>query len=141
MELTAEALRAAFGPGWVVRGQDPVALDDESEPEPDVVVAPGTHRDHRDAHPAQPALPVEVAESTLAFDRRYKGSVYARAGVAGYWIVNLVGEVLEVHRRPTPDPSAEFGWHYLDVEVFRTGGRVSRLARPDVTIAVADLLP
>jgi len=100
-----------------------------------------THRDYRDAHPSQPALLVEVSESTLAFDRRYKGSVYARAGVADYWIVNLVDEVLEVHRRPTPDPSAEFGWRYLDGEVFRTGGRVSPLARPDVTIAVADFLP
>jgi len=82
LELTAEALRAAFGLGWVVRGRDPLALDDESEPGPDVVVAPGTHRDYRDAHPSQPALLVEVSESTLAFDRRYKGSVYARAGVA-----------------------------------------------------------
>ena len=80
-------------------------------------------------------------ESTLAFDRRYKGSVAASAGVADYWIVNLVDEVLEIHRRPTPDPSAEFGWRYLDVEVFRTAGRVSPLARPDVTIAVADFLP
>ena len=61
VELTAEASRAAFGPGWVVRGQDPVALDDESEPEPDVVVAPGTHRDSRDAHPSHPALLVEVS--------------------------------------------------------------------------------
>jgi len=141
VELTAEASRAAFGPGWVVRGQDPVALDDESEPEPDVVVAPGTHRDSRDAHPSHPALLVEVSESTLAFDRRYKGSVAASAGVADYWIVNLVDEVLEIHRRPRPDPSAEFGWRYLDVEVFRTAGRVSPLARPDVTIAVADFLP
>ena len=55
--------------------------------------------------------------------------------------MNLGDEVLEIHRRPTPDPSAEFGWHYLDLEVFRTGGRVSPLARPDATIAVADLLP
>ena len=55
--------------------------------------------------------------------------------------MNLVDEVLEVYRLPAPDPSAEFGWRYLDVEVFRTGARVSPLARPDATIAVADLLP
>src|SRR2546426_11956615 len=67
VELTAEALRAAFGLGWVERGRDPLALDDESEPGPDVV-APGTHCDHRDAHPSQPALLVEVSEPTLAFD-------------------------------------------------------------------------
>ena len=78
MELTTEALRAAFRPGWAVRGQDPVALDDESEPEPDVVVAPGTHRDYRDAHPSQPALLVEVSKSTIALDRRYKGGLLDR---------------------------------------------------------------
>src|SRR5262245_8513206 len=87
VELTAEALRRAFGPGWAVRSQGPIALDDESEPEPDVMVVPGTLRDYRDAHPSAAALIVEVAESSLAFDRGHKASLYARAGVADYWIV------------------------------------------------------
>lgn len=139
--LTAEALRAAFGPGWLVRVQDPVALDDESEPEPDVVVVPGGPRDYLFEHPARPAVLVEVAESSLGFDRGHKGSLYARAGVGDYWIVNLVDEVLEVYRRPALDRSAEFGWRYLDVQALRRGVTVSPLARPDVTVAVADLLP
>lgn len=139
--LTAEALRAAFGPGWVVRVQEPIALDDESEPEPDLAVVSGQHRDYLVEHPARPALLVEVAESSLAFDRRYKGSLYARAGVEDYWIVNLVDEVVEVYRGPVPDPTSEFGWRYGDVETFRPGASISTLSRPDVTVAVADLLP
>ncbi|HEV8530915.1 MAG TPA: Uma2 family endonuclease [Methylomirabilota bacterium] len=139
--LTAEALRLAFGLGWIVRVQGPVALDDESEPEPDIAVVPGGHRDYLAEHPARPALLIEVAESSLAFDRRHKGSLYARAGVADYWIVNLVDEALEVYRQPAVDRSAEFGWRYLDVQIFRVAATVSPLSRPDVTVAVADLLP
>ena len=139
--LTVEALRVAFGPGWLVRAQDPVALDAESEPEPDVAVVPGRARDYLAEHPARPALLVEVAESSLAFDRGHKGSLYARAGIADYWIVNLVDDVLEVYRGPVPDRSAEFGWRYLDIQALRSGVAIAPLARPDVTVAVADLLP
>ena len=139
--LAAEAFRLAFGPGWLVRLQDPVALDDESEPEPDVVVVPGGPRNYSSEHPSRTALLVEVSESTLAFDRRYKGSLYARAGVADYWIVNLVDRVVEVHRAPVADPAARFGWRYADVQTFGEAVSISPLIRPDVTIAVADLLP
>src|SRR5205085_10411204 len=76
--LTADVLRMAFGPGWVVRAQASVALDDESEPEPDVIVVPGRQRDYSREHPKRPALVVEVSDSTVSFDRRYKGSLYAR---------------------------------------------------------------
>jgi Uma2 family endonuclease len=99
-----EALRIAFGPGWLVRVQDPVALDAESEPEPDVAIVPGLPRDSLAEHPARPALLVEVAESSLAFDRDHKGSLYARA---------------EVYHGPGPDRSAEFGWRFLDVQALR----------------------
>jgi Uma2 family endonuclease len=138
--LAVEALRAAFGSGWLVRVQDPIALDAESEPEPDVAVVPGRALDYLAEHPACPALVVEVAESSLAFDRGHKG-LYARAGLADYWIVNLVDEVFEVYRGPALDRSAEFGWRYLDVQALRPGATVAPLARPDVTVAVADLLP
>ena len=139
--LTADALRAAFGLGWVIRVQDPVALDDESEPEPDVVVAPGHHREYLGGHPVSPALVVEVAESSLGFDRRFKGGLYARAGVADYWIVNVVADVLEVYRTPVADPTADFGWRYGTIQTLRAGDSISPLSRPDITVAVADLLP
>jgi Uma2 family endonuclease len=75
--LVDDALRACFGPGWVVRGQMPVALDDESEPEPDVAVVPGARRDYLTDHPACPVLVVEVAELSLADDRGTKAALYA----------------------------------------------------------------
>ena len=139
--LTADALRHAFGAGWVVREQGPIALDDESEPEPDVAVVPGHPRDYRDAHPTRPVLVVEVALSRLGFDRDRKGSLYARAGLADYWIVNIPGRRLEVYRGPVPDGAAPFGWRYGTALALGPDDRVAPLAAPTATITVADLLP
>ena len=135
------ALRAILPPGWIVRTQLPVSLDDESEPEPDLVVVPGRPAEYREAHPARPALTVEVAESSLDFDREQKGSLYARAGIQEYWIVNLVDRVLEVHRDPGPDPSAFYGWRYRSVTTLTPPAVVVPLAFTSSQIAVADLLP
>jgi len=141
LSLTAEALRVAFGSGWLVGEQSPVALDDESEPEPDVIVVPGGPRDYLHAHPARPVLIVEVADSRPTFDRRYKGSIYARAGIADYWIVNLRKRALEVYREPVEDSTARFGWKYGKVRVLKATASVSPLAATTAQIAVADLLP
>src|SRR5262249_39385210 len=138
---TAKALEAAFGRGWEVRTEGPIALDDDSEPEPDVAVVPGKPEDYSRSHPSRPVLTVEVAESSLAVDRRHKGSVYARAGLADYWLLNLVERVLEVYREPQPDPTARFGWRYARVEVLDATARVTPLAKPDSSVRVDDLLP
>jgi Putative restriction endonuclease len=71
------ALRAILPSGWIVRVQAPVALDVESEPAPDLVVVLGHPGDYLQAHPGRPVLAVEVAESSLEFDRKQKGSLYA----------------------------------------------------------------
>ena len=136
-----EALRAAFGPGWDVRAQGPLALDEESEPEPDVAVVPGSFRDYLVGHPSRPVLVVEVSESSLTADRDHKGSLYARAGVADYWIVNLVDRVLEVYREPAHDPDAPFGWRYPSGAVYGPDASISPLASPSALIRVSDLLP
>ncbi len=141
IQLVTDALRLAFGPRWQVRVQGPVALDDESEPEPDLAIVPGTARDYLAAHPARPVLVVEVAESSLALDRRQKGSLYARAGLADYWIVNLADEVLEVYRDPGLDSGAVFGWRYLSLISLARHQTVTPLAAPASAIRVADLLP
>ena len=125
VQLVQRALTVAFGAGWNVRAQLPIALDDESEPEPDVAVVAGDPRDYRDAHPASPVLIVEVSLSRLAFDRGHKASLYARAGVPDYWIVNLPDRRLEVCRAPRAD----------------AGDRVSPLAALHTSVDVADLLP
>jgi len=134
-------IRAILPPGWIVRTQAPVSLDDESEPEPDVAVVPGRPGDYNEKHPARPVLMVEVAESSVAFDRGRKGSLYARAGIEDYWIVNLVDRVLEVYREPARDAAAYYGWGYRSVTTLAPPAVVVPLAFPAVEIAVADLLP
>ena len=141
IRLVERALVRAFGEGWDVRAQGPIALDDASEPEPDVAVVRGELRDYVRAHPADPVLVVEVALTSVNFDREHKASLYARAGRPEYWIVNLVDRVLEVRREPAPSPSAPYGWDYSTVEVLRPGDSVRPLAAPTAQIAVADLLP
>ncbi len=141
IQLVDEVLRAGFGRGWVVRVQGPIALDDESEPEPDVAVVPGRPRDYVSAHPARPVLVVEISESSLALDREVKGSLYARAGVTDYWIINLVDRVVEVYRDPAPEPSARHGWHYTLVRTVAPPDSVAPLAVPGALIPVSDLLP
>jgi Uma2 family endonuclease len=141
IQLAAQALRAAFGDGFHVRAQAPVALDDDSEPEPDVSVVSGEPRDYRDEHPARPVLIVEVALSRLRFDRSRKGSLYARAGLPDYWIVNIPDGRLEVYREPMPDAAAPFGWRYGSVVTLTPERRIAPLAAPGAPVLVGDLLP
>jgi Uma2 family endonuclease len=141
IQLAAEALRLAFGPAFHVRVQAPVALDADSEPEPDVCVVAGAPRDYRDAHPVRPVLIAEVALSRLAFDRERKGSLYARAGIGEYWIVNLLDRRLEVYRDPAPDAAAPLGWRYGGVQSLAPGARIAPLTAPSALVPVADLLP
>jgi Uma2 family endonuclease len=136
-----EILGPLFGTGYLVRCQLPLDLGQILEPEPDVAVVAGTGWQYLNAHPTSAELLVEVAETTLAFDRGRKGSLYARAGIADYWVVNLVDRQLEVYRNPQPDATAPHGYSYADRTVLHPGSTVRPLALPQATIAVADLLP
>jgi Uma2 family endonuclease len=137
----ARVLESAFGAEWHARSHAPIALDDHSEPEPDIAIVWGAPRAYVYAHPSTAALVVEVAESSLRLDRHFKGGLYARAGLSEYWIVNLIDHSLELHREPYPAPEAEFGVVYADVEVLRPPAIATPLAAPTARIAVADLLP
>ncbi len=138
---TARALEVAFGADWYVRREGPISLDDDSEPEPDIAVVRGAPDDYSRAHPSRPLLTVEVAEASLAVDRHRKGSLYARAGLADYWVLNLVDRVLEAYREPVADPTAPFGWRYARNEVFDASSRVAPLAVPGSSVLVSQLLP
>ena len=138
--LGQEALRKALPPGWSVLAQLPIALDDESAPEPDLAVVSGGPRNYTD-HPSRPALVVEVADSSLAFDRTHKGSLYARARLSEYWIVNLADRMLEVYRNPRPDNAALYGWVYGVMLTLGPDEHAMPLAAPSARILVTDLLP
>jgi Uma2 family endonuclease len=141
IDLVAAVLRTAFGPGWLVRAQAPMAADRWSEPEPDVYVVPGAPRDYLPEHPTRPALVVEVAQSSLRLDRTRKAAIYARAGVEDYWILNLVDRVLEVHREPVRLDTPRGRWGYRSIETLAPDASVTPLAAPTARISVADLLP
>ena len=135
------ALHRALGDTWQIDSQLPIALDDDSEPEPDISVLPRDPRAYRDAHPSHPVLIVEVADGSYRIDRHFKASLYARAGIPEYWIVHLTTGTLEVHREPERSAAAAHGWHYRTVIVLEAGATLRPLVAPDRVLAVAHLFP
>jgi len=129
-----KVLDHAFGEGFDVRGQFPLALDDRSEPEPDVAVVPGAPFDYLEEHPTSALLVVEVSESSLTHDRGRKLTAYARNGIPEYWLVDLIAGKLEVYRQPS-------GEAYSSQQVLTRDDAISPLHSPDAVIAVAELLP
>jgi Uma2 family endonuclease len=110
VEIADELLRSRVPAGWRVRVQCAITTAD-SEPEPDLVIVRGRPQDHVRRHPgpADLALLVEVANTTLQYDRTFKGSTYARAGIREYWIVNLVDLRVEVYTDPSgPDTAPAY---------------------------------
>ena len=113
------------------RAHSPLALSDDSEPEPDIaVVLPG---DYSQAHPQTALLIIEVADSSLLKDRGVKAALYATAGIPELWLVNLTDKTVEVHRRPTAG-------RYADVERIDRSGSLSPAAFPTLQISVGELL-
>ena len=139
--LVGDVLRQVFMVGYFVRVQGPLDCGELSEPEPDVAVIVGNVRDYTDAHPTTAALVVEVADTSLAYDRTTKASLYAKAGTADYWIVNLIERRLEVYRHPTIDAAQPYGFGYAEITVFTATDNVAPLAMPQALIAVAEVLP
>jgi len=139
--LVRAAIEKAFGRAYYLREEKPIALDDQSEPEPDIAVVSGRPRDYLAAHPSRPVLIVEVADSSLALDRLRKGGLYARAGISDYWVVNLIDEVLEVYRDPVRASSRRGDWKYDSMRLLGRNAVVTPLAAPRARIRIASLLP
>jgi Uma2 family endonuclease len=115
-----------------VRSENPFAATDDSEPEPDVIVVPDAS--YWDAHPDRAFLIVEVARTSLHYDRDVKSLLYGFSIVDEYWIVNHVDGIVEVRR-----DRRDGVWN--TVTVHRRGEVISMLAFPDVQIPVAEILP
>lgn len=119
-----------------VRSQVSFVASALSVPEPDITVAPGDESRYEEMHPEDAHLLVEVAASSVAADRLSKSRIYAAAGIAEFWLVNLRDDQLEVFR----GPDRELGV-YTKRTILRRGDRVTLVAFPDVTLDVAALLP
>jgi Uma2 family endonuclease len=133
---TQQALGVAFplASGFEIRGQLPLALSEDSEPEPDVAIVLGSIDDFLESHPTTALLVVEVADSSLLHDRKRKIPLYARSGIPEAWLLNLVRRALEIYRDPVDGA-------YQTRIVLRVGDTVSPLGCPEAVIAVSDLLP
>jgi Uma2 family endonuclease len=136
-----QALQAAFGANFTFRPQLPMDLGQTTDPEPDVIVVAGAPRSQPPTTPTTAVLVVEVADTSLAFDIGDKASLYAAAGIADYWVLDLSHNRLYVFRDPRPDPNERFGHGYFRQSLIGPADRVCLLAAPGASILVSDLLP
>ncbi|WP_394839125.1 Uma2 family endonuclease [Pendulispora rubella] len=130
------ALMEAFVPPLLnratVRVQQPFVAHDESEPAPDVALVP--FGPYAGMHPERAFLVVEVADSSLEYDRTTKAALYAESGVDEYWIVNLRDGAVEVHGAPTDG-------RYARIERVTKGAMLAPLAFPDAVVPLDRLFP
>ncbi len=135
LNVLIDGLVARLSGRAVCSVQGPLAIDEVSEPQPDLMVLKRREDFYRDRHPTPEdvLLLIEVAESLVEFDRGAKCRLYARAGVAEYWIVDLTRGVLVVHRSPQGDA-------YATVAEHERGSAVAPLAFPDCELRVAHIV-
>jgi Uma2 family endonuclease len=136
LALLADLLKTLLGLQALVRTQDPVQLDDYSEPEPDLAIVRGGLLDYLEHHP-QPSdvlFIAEVADSTLKRDCEVKDKVYAQAGIPDYWVLDVKKRKLHIYREPTP---SGYAYHLVCSEP----SEVALLAFPEITVQLSDILP
>lgn len=110
-------LYSLVGKRAIVRGQEPIILTDDSEPEPDVVIARNRSDNYLASHP-EPAdilLVIEVSDSSLKYDQITKLSLYAEAGISNYWIFNLVDNQLEMYSEPYQKRQGAFNYRSQNI--------------------------
>jgi len=118
----------------IVSIQNPVVLADDTEPQPDIALKRLrlVPYKEREAFAEDALLLIEVADTSLRYDRSTKLRVYAEAGIPEYWVVDCAAESVEVHREPRADG-------YEQVRRVTRPGSVSLLALPDVVLTIAEI--
>jgi Uma2 family endonuclease len=133
--LTALLIRQ-LSSEYAVRPQLPLSLGEASEPEPDLAVVDAAEAASTERHPSHALLVIEVADDSLRKDRLVKASLYAAFDIPEYWIVDLAGRRIEVHRHP--DAEAR---RYRTSLVFGTGQELRCSSVPAVTVRVDEIVP
>jgi Uma2 family endonuclease len=124
-----------------LRGQQPITLSNNSEPEPDRVIAKNRDDDYLANHPipSDILLLIEIADSSLKYDQEEKLPVYAKAGISDYWIFNLVNNYLESYTEPYKDLQGKFG--YRRKLIFLQNESVSLPYFPDLVLDLSKVFP
>ncbi|HET7035812.1 MAG TPA: Uma2 family endonuclease [Thermomicrobiaceae bacterium] len=135
VNLLNQFLVLALGRQAIVSIQNPIALGEHDEPQPDVAVVQQSVRQHA-GHPvpSDVLLLIEVADSTLAYDRDVKLPRYARAGIPETWIVDLPGRLLTRYSEPTAEG-------YRVATIFRPGETIPSTTLPALQLVPSDILP
>lgn len=139
--ITSHRLESLFGNGFLVFQQVPIRVTDDTELEPDVVVLRGTLEQIPNTPITTAELVMEVADTSLHYGLQVKADLYALARVAEYWVLDLKGRRLIVHRDPTADASRARGFAYQSVLILDEKQSIAPFAAPSGIVAVADLLP
>ena len=121
---------------FFVSTQDPIQLNDFSEPEPDLAIVRGTALDYADRHPDPDdlALVVEVADSTLKYDCEVKDKLYAQSGIEDYWVLDVKNRKLHIFRNPTATG-------YTSHLILTPPNSIAPLKFPDRSVSLLDILP
>ena len=125
----------------VVRGQEPIILPTDSEPEPDIAIAQGQADDYLSNHP-QPKnilLVIEVSDSTLNYDQNTKLALYAEGGISDYWIINLVANQLERYSQPYQDAQGKFGYRTRQIALRHESATLPSF--PDLSLELDRVFP
>jgi Uma2 family endonuclease len=136
LQLLATNLQAQLGTTALIRTQDPIRLDNFSEPEPDLAIVKGTIFDYAEHHPVPEDvyLVIEVADSTLKKDCEVKDKIYARSSIAEYWVVDIKNRQIHIFRDPTPTG-------YSSQLILTESHSVSPLTFPEIVLSIAAILP
>ena len=133
-DSAAELFRETLGNRVIIRNQNPIVLDDYSEPEPDLVLAKPPREIYLERHPTPEdiLLIIEISDTTLGRDRVTKSLAYAKAGIQQYLVMNLNNETLEEYREPDED-----GYQFK--RTLRKGDSLNLVAFPEVEIKLDEL--
>ncbi|MEH2162110.1 MAG: Uma2 family endonuclease [Nostoc sp.] len=139
--ILCRQLDRLLGDRAVIRGQDPITLPNQSEPEPDVAIARGKDEDYLAHHPYPEdiSLVIEISDSTLDYDQTKKLEIYAEAGISNYWIVNLNFRQLERYSQPYQNSQGEF--NYLSKQISLPHQSVAIPGFEDVLLDLSRIFP
>lgn len=129
-----QLLVTRLGGRAIVSVQNPVALEEDTEPEPDLTVLRRRLPPYKEAEPATPdvLLLIEVGDTSLTYDRGTKLRLYAESGIPEYWVVDASAEAVEIHRGPGPGG-------YAETRRLTGSAAVSPQAFPDIAVPLADI--
>jgi len=132
--ILSELIFPQLSSQYVLRTQLPLQLGDFSIPEPDLAIMSRAEGTRRDSHPRSAALVIEVARHSLREDRSTKGALYARHGIAEFWLVDAERQRVEVYRKPDADSAA-----YAERSTAQAGDELTSHAVPGLRIPLASV--